>query len=241
MQVNLVVSTGIHQGKQIPIPGEQFIIGRDPSCQLRPASQMVSKQHCAFVIKDEKVFLKDFGSTNGTFVNEDQLVPNSIVQIRPGDRVKVGPLDFTVQFVGGKASDSTPLPDQLKAVTPAATKLAAAAGAKTPSGVTSSSASATATAAAPPPKLSSSSSSLKSATTKEGHDDIAAMLLNMEDDSPATVPDGSTIMEMPAVLAEATAEAGNTAADKKKAAIPTREDSSNAASDILKKMMLRPR
>ncbi|MFO0935617.1 MAG: FHA domain-containing protein [Gemmataceae bacterium] len=242
MQVNLVVSTGIHQGKQIPIPGDQFIIGRDPTCQLRPASQMVSKQHCAFVIKDEKVFLKDFGSTNGTFVNDNQLVPNSTVQIRPGDRVKVGPLDFTVQFVGGKASDSTPLPEQLQAVSPAASKLAAAAGANKPSSTSVAAATkAPASAPAASTKLSSSSPAIKSAAAADGHDDIAAMLLNMDDDSPATVPDGSTIMEMPAVLAEATAQDGNTTADKKKAAIPSREDSSNAASDILKKMMRRPR
>ena len=226
MQVNLVVATGIHQGKQIPIPGDQFIIGRDPSCQLRPASQMVSKQHCAFVIKDERVYLKDFGSTNGTFVNEDQLPANSVLEIKPGDRVKVGPLDFTVQFAGGKTSDSTPMPDQLKAVgNVAVSKLAEVAGATNLSGTM--------------PKAAdkkSESGSLKSASTSAGNDDIATMLLGM-DDGPAYVPDGSTIMEMPAVLAGAIAAAG----EKKKGAIMSSEDSSNAACDILKKMMRRPR
>lgn len=229
MKVNLVVASGVHQGKQIPIPGEQFIIGRDPSCQLRPASQMVSKQHCAFVIKDERVFLKDYGSTNGTFVNDDQLPPNSVLEIKPGDRVKVGPLDFTVQFVGGKVSDSTPMPDQLKAVgSDSNAKLASASGVlKSP------------VPAATPEKKPGSSSSLKPAATSAGNDDIAAMLLGMEDDAPAQVPDGSTIMEMPAVLAGAVAAAQ--AANDAKKKIVTAEDSSNAASDILKKMMRRPR
>jgi predicted component of type VI protein secretion system len=229
MKVNLVVATGVHQGKQIPIPGEQFLIGRDPQCQLRPASQMVSKQHCAFVIKDERVFVQDFGSTNGTFVNDAQLAPNSTQEIKPGDRVKVGPLDFSVQFGGGKSSDSTPMPDKLKPVTsPSATKLAAAAGAETKSG----------SGSVPVPPAKSESGTLKAASTSAGNDDIAAMLLGMDDDGPASVPDGSTIMEMPAAVLNAAVQAE---LDKKKAAIPTREDSSNAASDILKKMMRRPR
>lgn len=227
MKVNLVVASGVHQGKQIPIPGEQFLIGRDPQCQLRPASQMVSKQHCAFVIKDERVFLKDFGSTNGTFVNDEQLAPNSTLEIKPGDRVKVGPLDFSVQFAGGKSSDSTPMPDKLKPVSsPSASKLAAAAGAETKSGVH------------PNPPAKAGSGAMKPASTPAGNDDIAAMLLGMDDDGPAQVPDGNTIMEMPAA---AIADAVTAELDKKKAAIPSREDSSNAASDILKKMMRRPR
>jgi predicted component of type VI protein secretion system len=228
IKVNLVVASGVHQGKQIPIPGEQFLIGRDPQCQLRPASQMVSKQHCAIVIKNDRVMLKDFGSTNGTFLNDSQLEPNSVKELKAGDLVKIGPLDFTIQFVGGKASDSTPMPDQLKAVgSPSADKLRAAAGQST---VTQ--------AEAPAPK-SNSSSSLKPAATSAEHDDIASMLLGMDDDgpSPAPVPEGSTIMEMPAAVLAAAVEAEK----NKKPAVISREDSSNAASDILKKMMRRPR
>jgi predicted component of type VI protein secretion system len=230
IKVNLVVASGVHQGKQIPIPGEQFLIGRDPQCQLRPASQMVSKQHCAIVIKDDRVVLKDFGSTNGTFLNDSQLEPNSVKELKPGDLVKVGPLDFTVQFVGGKASDSTPMPDQLKAVgSQSVEKLRAAAGQST---VTQ--------ADAPAPKTGSSTA-LKPAALSAEHDDIASMLLGMDDDgpSPAPVPEGSTIMEMPAAVLTAAMEAEKKKTEKN--AVPTREDSSNAASDILKKMMRRPR
>ncbi|HEX4607682.1 MAG TPA: FHA domain-containing protein, partial [Urbifossiella sp.] len=56
MKVSLVVASGVHQGKAIPIVGPQFIIGRDPTCQLRPASQAVSKQHCAVLVRDGKVY-----------------------------------------------------------------------------------------------------------------------------------------------------------------------------------------
>ena len=43
MKLSLVVVTaGKAAGQSIPIPSAQFIIGRDPQCNLRPASAMIS-------------------------------------------------------------------------------------------------------------------------------------------------------------------------------------------------------
>ena len=67
MKVSLVVmNPGKTQGHAIPITLSQFIIGRDPQCNLRPASPDISKRHCAILIKNGKVTLRDFDSTNGT-------------------------------------------------------------------------------------------------------------------------------------------------------------------------------
>ncbi len=69
MKLRLVVVGGVHDGKAIPITVPQFVIGRDPQCQLRPASPAISKRHCAVLVRGTQVFVRDFGSTNGTFVN----------------------------------------------------------------------------------------------------------------------------------------------------------------------------
>ncbi len=72
MKLSLIVlSEGKSKGQTIPIKLSQFLIGRDPQCQLRPASPIISKRHCAVIIKDDKVVVRDFNSTNGTFVNEE--------------------------------------------------------------------------------------------------------------------------------------------------------------------------
>ena len=71
MKVSLVVASGVHQGKVIPITGSQFFIGRDAQCHLRPASQAISKRHCGVLVRDGKVYIKDYGSTNGTTVNDE--------------------------------------------------------------------------------------------------------------------------------------------------------------------------
>src|SRR3979411_2297801 len=95
MKLNLVVMTpGKMEGKNIPVTLAQFLVGRDPQCQLRPASALISKRHCAILIREEKAFIRDFDSTNGTSLN-DELVKGE-AELHDGDSVKIGPLAFRV-------------------------------------------------------------------------------------------------------------------------------------------------
>ncbi|MCC6421183.1 MAG: FHA domain-containing protein [Gemmataceae bacterium] len=95
MKLNLVVlSEGKAKGQAIAITLPQFLIGRDPQCQLRPANPVISKRHCAILIKNGKAFIRDFGSTNGTFVNDEPVKGER--QLHNEDTLKVGPLLFRV-------------------------------------------------------------------------------------------------------------------------------------------------
>ena len=229
MKVSLVVASGVHQGKIIPVATQQFLIGRDPQCQLRPASQSISKQHCILIVRNRSVILKDFGSTNGTFLNEEQVDPEVEITIKSGDRVRVGPLDFTVQIALTSPSDSTPLPDDLDiAGSPAKARLSDAIGLKTGS-------SAQKPVQKVPPAVKQPIPGPEP-TNSDSEDDIAAMMLGMGEDS--SVPEGSTVFEMNAVNPDGTPKKEDPAVASKTL---TREDSSNAASDILRKYMRRPR
>ncbi|OWK38727.1 FHA domain-containing protein [Fimbriiglobus ruber] len=114
MKIQLVVAAGVHKGKAIDVPGAQFVIGRDEGCHLRPASPLISNKHCVVFVRDGKAFAKDMGSTNGTFVNDERI--EGECEIKQGDRLRLGPLEFTIALSPGGPSDSTPLPDALKAV-----------------------------------------------------------------------------------------------------------------------------
>jgi pSer/pThr/pTyr-binding forkhead associated (FHA) protein len=116
MKLSLAVLTaGKSKGQVIPVNLAQFVIGRDPQCNLRPASAIISKRHCAVIIRGEKAFVRDFDSTNGTFVN-DQPVKNEI-EIKDKDRLKVGPLVFEVQIESKPAVNRpTPPPPTKKPV-----------------------------------------------------------------------------------------------------------------------------
>jgi pSer/pThr/pTyr-binding forkhead associated (FHA) protein len=104
-----VVNAGKASGQSIPIKVPQFTIGRDPQCSLRPASAMISKKHCALIVKGGQVLLQDYDSTNGTFLN-DQPVKGE-VPVKNGDLLKVGPLVFKVVIEATVAPNKpTPLP-----------------------------------------------------------------------------------------------------------------------------------
>jgi pSer/pThr/pTyr-binding forkhead associated (FHA) protein len=78
------------------------VVGREDGCDIRIPSADVSRRHCLFKISDNKVFLEDLKSVNGTYVNEAAVI--GIEELAPGDRVQIGPVTFVVEF--------SPLPDR---------------------------------------------------------------------------------------------------------------------------------
>ena len=130
MKISLVVLTaGKMMGKEIPITAAEFRIGKDPSCQLKPASG-VSDKHCAFLVKQGKLFLVDLGSSEGTFVNDNKI--SAEVELKLKDKVKVGPLLFEVKFEAPTASPAVAAPAAKPAVAAPAPKPAVAAPAAKP-------------------------------------------------------------------------------------------------------------
>ena len=117
MKITLVVASGANEGREIVVPGTQFIIGRDEGCHLRPASPAISKKHCAIFVREGKVYVRDLGSTNGTHLNDQQV--DGDCAVNPDDRLKVGPLDFVVKITGLSRTDTTAAPDGQTAVSPA--------------------------------------------------------------------------------------------------------------------------
>lgn len=104
MQVSLKVLSGNHEGKEIPIKDEKFLIGRGDDCQLRPKSESVSRRHCALVQKEGRLLLVDLKSRNGTFVNEKQLSSDKAKILKSGDKIRVGQLEFEITIEVGIAS-----------------------------------------------------------------------------------------------------------------------------------------
>ena len=94
IQAELRIATGNKQGNSIALPQGKFLVGREEDCHLRPNSDLVSRHHCVFTVDDFSLRLRDLGSTNGTYVNGQRLV--GAVNLKPGDRVLIGKLDFEV-------------------------------------------------------------------------------------------------------------------------------------------------
>jgi predicted component of type VI protein secretion system len=107
MEVKLKVLAGATAGREIKIPPQikKFLIGRGEECHLRPKSDLISRLHCAVVVEDAKVFAVD-QSKNGTYVNDTKIAAQQ--ELQPGDRLKIGQLEFEVQFEVKMASAKKP-------------------------------------------------------------------------------------------------------------------------------------
>ena len=74
MDLKLKVLEGKHAGQQIAVKATKFLIGRAEDCHLRPGSELISRHHCALMVEDGYIAVRDFGSNNGTFVNEERVI-----------------------------------------------------------------------------------------------------------------------------------------------------------------------
>ncbi len=94
MDLRLLVVQGKPEGKEILIRTAKFLIGRNPECDIRPNSELVSRQHCEITQVGEEVRLRDLGSSNGTIVNGER-IPGEVL-LNDGDLLQIGPLGFQV-------------------------------------------------------------------------------------------------------------------------------------------------
>lgn len=92
MEVQLKVMVGSAKGQTIKVIGPKFFIGRSEDCQLRPKSDLISRHHCALILEGDYLAIRDFGSKNGTYVNQQRVAGER--ELQPGDQLTVGPLEF---------------------------------------------------------------------------------------------------------------------------------------------------
>lgn len=109
MEIRLKVIGGKNDGKEIAVKVAEFIIGRGETANLRPVSDLVSRQHCSLSVKNGRAILTDLKSRNGTFLNGNKLEGSS--ELKPGDRVRVGRLVFEVVIDMGQAGAKKPKVD----------------------------------------------------------------------------------------------------------------------------------
>jgi pSer/pThr/pTyr-binding forkhead associated (FHA) protein len=100
MELTLKVISGKHAGQKLRIPAPKFLIGRGDDCQLRPSSDLVSRHHCILLVGSGGAVIRDLGSRNGTFVNDQRVAGDQALQA--GDRLTIGQLKFEVLLKAGE-------------------------------------------------------------------------------------------------------------------------------------------
>src|SRR4028118_2120206 len=89
MRVSLRVVAGPHRGRTFTFEQhETFLIGRAETAHFcLPEDRYFSRNHCILEIAPPQIFLRDLGSTNGTYVNGQRV---ESVYLKSGDHIQGG-------------------------------------------------------------------------------------------------------------------------------------------------------
>ncbi len=92
---------------RIDLASDTLTIGRIPSNKLVLNDLKASSRHAEIRPDGNGYIITDVGSTNGTFVNEQQLRPNEPRQLNSGDTIRIGDTHFNYESSGVAQVDPT--------------------------------------------------------------------------------------------------------------------------------------
>ena len=88
-RATLTLLSGVNAGQVFALDGTDHVVGRGTEADLWIEDGGVSRRHARITCRsDGKYFVEDLGSTNGTFVGSQRVDAS---EVRPGDRVQLGP------------------------------------------------------------------------------------------------------------------------------------------------------
>ena len=84
----LICQLGGGNHVDVELPSRLLTIGRSREADLQIADERISRIHCGIRLEGDRYVLRDLGSTNGTFVNDQRI--NKETRLQFGDTIKVG-------------------------------------------------------------------------------------------------------------------------------------------------------
>jgi two-component system cell cycle response regulator len=84
----LIVIAGNAVGEMYQLRKDEVIIGRDSECDIQIRDVGISRRHSKiYMSRAGEIYIEDMGSTNGTYINGEQIVKKPL---NDGDRVQLG-------------------------------------------------------------------------------------------------------------------------------------------------------
>jgi diguanylate cyclase (GGDEF)-like protein len=88
----LIYPPGPDMGKRFPLDRAEFVLGRGADCDIQVDRDSVSRRHARVMKTDTGWNVEDLGSTNGSYVNDNQVTASAT--LRDGDFLKIGAAIF---------------------------------------------------------------------------------------------------------------------------------------------------
>ena len=114
VQGKLKRHSGTARSGQVLIRRPRFLIGAAEDCHMRCPSRSISAHHCELLVDERGVRIHDLHSETGTFVNDQQVEGEHV--LNDGDRLRVGKLEFAVQFDRPAVAEVDPVADYVSSL-----------------------------------------------------------------------------------------------------------------------------
>jgi len=101
---------GTCKGMVFKIEKDSVVLGRETECDIQIPDQGVSRRHAEIYRIGEMYFIRDLGSRNGTFVNEEQVAEE---MLRNGDSIRIGATVLSFEDTPAERVDSDSLPKEV--------------------------------------------------------------------------------------------------------------------------------
>ena len=101
--IKLVIVGGGTEGDEFR-PTLPAILGRSREATLPLPHPLVSRQHCELVERDEQLYVRDLGSTNGTFVGSERVEAETLIE--HGSLLTIGTVTLRAFYDGVPLQDS---------------------------------------------------------------------------------------------------------------------------------------
>ncbi len=95
MQARLILNSPDNAERELKL-SLPATVGRGRDAKVKLIHSKVSRVHCEFFEQDGVLYVRDLGSTNGTFVGERKV--DEPTPIRPGETVTIGEVQFEAKY-----------------------------------------------------------------------------------------------------------------------------------------------
>jgi predicted component of type VI protein secretion system len=85
----------LERGPDITFKHPMLVLGRDPRCDARLDSPLVSRKHCCIILSESDVIVRDLGSLNGIRINGRKVTTG---KLQPGDELSIGDLRYRLDL-----------------------------------------------------------------------------------------------------------------------------------------------
>ncbi|MGH1468857.1 MAG: FHA domain-containing protein [Bdellovibrionales bacterium] len=98
LEYSVKVFKGERLLQELALEGSSWDFGRDQDCHYTIKSKKTSRKHFTVLNIRSKFFVKDLGSSNGTFLNKQQLPVNQEIELKSGDYIEVSDFRFIFEI-----------------------------------------------------------------------------------------------------------------------------------------------